>query len=97
MIQETYKISVALEKDGTGILQKLDIILENVRNSGAYQRARGVYIKMLMAQVPLKEGEEIDKLVRERLPKAAVAGMTQTVIFQETREKSVLIDRKSVV
>lgn len=91
MIQETYKISVALEKDGTGILQKLDIILENVRNSGAYQRARGVYIKMLMAQVPLKEGEEIDKLVRERLPKAAVAGMTQTVIFQETREKSVLM------
>ena len=74
--QETYKISLPLEKDGTGILQKIDIILENVRNSDVYQRARGVYVKLLMAQVPLKEGEEIDKLVREGLPKAAVAGMT---------------------
>ena len=91
MIQETYKISLPLEKDGTGILQKIDIILENVRNSDVYQRARGVYVKLLMAQVPLKEGEEIDKLIREGLPKAAVAGMTQTVIFQETRDKSVLM------
>ena len=67
MIQETYKISLPLEKDGTGILQKIDIILENVRNSDVYQRARGVYVKLLMAQVPLKEGEDIDKRLGKSL------------------------------
>lgn len=91
MKQETYKIPLAPNEDGIGILQRVDAILEKARTSRAYQESRSVYAKLLMLQIPMKDAEEIDRHVRAGLPKAMVAGMCITMILQETNQAYLLL------
>lgn len=86
MIQETYKIPLTPNEVDTAIFQRVDEILEKARNSQAYQESRSVYVKLLMLQIPIKDAEEIDRHVRNGLPKAMVAGMCLTMVLQETNE-----------
>ena len=65
MIQETYKIPLTSKGNDTGILQRVDAILEKARNSQVYQEARSVYAKLLMLQIPMKAAADIDRHVRD--------------------------------
>ena len=89
MIQETYKIP--LDENGTGIIQRVDAILEKARSSQVYQESRSVYAKLLTLQLSMKDAEEIDRHVRDGLPKAIVAGMCLTVIPSEANEAYLLM------
>ena len=91
MIQETYKIPLTSKGNDTGILQRVDAILEKARKSQVYQEARSVYAKLLMLQIPMKAAADIDRHVRDCLPKAAVAGMCLTLIPSEANEAYLLI------
>ncbi len=91
MISETYKISWASAGDGASVWQQLNEVLHKVRQSEAYEEARGVYVKILFLQISVADGEKIYNRVRETLPKAAVAGMSLTMTYPETKDDAYVL------
>ena len=91
MIQETYRISHASPEEEQSAVQRVEALLERLRESPAYEGAKCVYAKLLMAQIPVDKAKEIDGLVREKLPKAVVAGMCMSLTIQEANASYILL------
>ncbi len=86
MIQDNYHIPIVMGEPCLEVLGRLGTRLEAIGGSRAYREAESVYIRLLFPQIPTKEAEEIGNFVRERLPKAVVAGISMTMFPRESEK-----------
>ena len=86
MIQENYQISVTHGEDCAAILGRLGECLEKIRESEAYREASGIYVRLLMPQISMRDAGEVGAFVRDSLPKAVVAGISMTFFPKEPEE-----------
>ncbi|MBR2216071.1 MAG: response regulator [Selenomonadaceae bacterium] len=84
MIQKNYRLSLDIVEDRLTTWVQLNSLLNTIEASRAYREASGVYILLLCEQIPKKYAQRILDLIHERLPKAVVTGMSQTIFARRS-------------
>ena len=91
MIQRTYEVGLERRPGIPDGKKRLQEILKEIREDPLYGSSSSIYIKVLLSNVPEDKAGEIEGLLREKLPKAELAGMSQTMFAQKDRDRSVLL------